>query len=411
MDRHRTIAFTLILLLVGSPGAVAAQEEEALTTPEGADWTLTSYVDETSGEPTPVPFEVRPTLRLEDGVASGFGGCNQFSGDYALDGASLTLSDELSVTLAFCEGPGQAVEDAYLAGLGNVDGWSVEGEVLQLHDGLGQTILTFEVPTIMWAPSQLASLLATLAAFELDLADLQAEMGALRDDTDALNVPALRQRIRTLESENARLQERVESLEDRPTEDPPSRPPDSASFSAAERVLLRGIPTRIANRCRPRRSSLPKGTRAAVTCTPNSNIVASVDYYLLEGSRAANAFGNLMENYNVEEALADGRTCGDGVKSQRYWIGGGWQAEGCYRENQRAQLRFVDNATDCRRLRVGGATIPSPAFYIALQGTNNDVSRLHDWATRNLDEDSSRQLTSITRFIPSNLGISPSCPT
>ena len=50
-----------------------------------------------------------------------------------------------------------------------------------------------------------------------------------------------------------------------------------------------------------------------------------------------------------------------------------------------AQLRFVDNATDCKKLKVGGKTLSSPAFYIALQGTNNDVAQVYDWATRNLD--------------------------
>jgi hypothetical protein len=117
-----------------------------------------------------------------------------------------------------------------------------------------------------------------------------------------------------------------------------------------------------------------------------------------------------MDEYNVTEAVSDAQTCEQGVKSQRTWIGGGWQAEGCYRENQRAQLRFVDNATDCRRLRVGEQTLPSPAFLVELQGTSNDVAGLHDWATRDLARDS-RQLTTITRFIPSRLGTSPSCPT
>ena len=50
------------------------------------------------------------------------------------------------------------------------------------------------------------------------------------------------------------------------------------------------------------------------------------------------------------------------------------------------------------------------AFLVALQGTTNDVAALHAWATRDLAEDA-RQLTSITRFIPSRLGVSPSCPT
>lgn len=403
---QRTITTVLgIVLLAGLPLSAIAQDGEPVT-PEGVEWTLTSYDDGVGEELVSLPFDVRPTLLLEDGIASGNAGCNRFSGTYELDGSSLSLSDELSVTLGLCDGPGQDVEDAYLAALGSVAGWSLEEDVLQLYDDLGQAVLTFEVPAVLWTSSQLASLVATLAAFETRLAELQTGVDTLRADTEALNVPTLRQRIRALESENAELQERVESLEDAP--EPTPRP--TASFSAAERVLLQGIPTRIGNRCRPLRSALPKGTRAAVSCTPNSSVVASVDYYLLEGRRAASRFGALMDEYNVEQVVGEGQTCEQGVKSQRVRIGGGWQAEGCYRENRRAQLRFVDNATDCRRLRVGQQTLPSPAFLIALQGTTNDVAALHDWATRALASDA-RQLTSITRFIPSSLGVSPSCPT
>jgi heat shock protein HslJ len=406
---QRTITTVLgTVLLAGLPLTAIAQDEEPLT-PEGVEWVLTSYDDGVSVEPVVVPFDVRPTLRLEDGIASGYAGCNEFSGTYELDGSSLTFSDELSVTLVFCDGPAQDVEDAYLAALGNVNGWSIEDDSLQLYDGLGEAILTFEVPTILWAPSQLTSLLTTLEAVELTLTELQSGLDTLRDDTDALNVPTLRQRIRALETENAELQDRVESLEDAALLEPAPRRP-TTTFTSAERVLLQGIPTRIGNRCRPLRSALPKGTRAAVTCAPSSNVVSSVDYYLLEGRRAAARFGALMDEYNVEEALSDSQTCEQGVKSQRTRFVGGWQAEGCYRENRRAQLRFVDNATDCRRLRVGEHTLPSPAFLIELQGTSNDVAGVYAWATRNLPSGSS-QLTTITRFIPSRLGTSPSCPT
>ena len=126
------------------------------------------------------------------------------------------------------------------------------------------------------------------------------------------------------------------------------------------------------------------------------------------GDDAARAFGNVMDTFNVPEPTAADQTCEQGVKSQRIWVGGGWQAEGCYRTNKQAQLRFNDNATDCKRLKVGGKNLASPTFYIALQGADNDLAKLHAWATRNKP---SGQLTSLTQDIPSNLGVSPSCPT
>ena len=264
-------------MLVSLSGAALAQDEVSL---EGNDWSLVAYQDEESGELAPVPFEVNSTLRLEDGRASGYGGCNRFSGDYDLDGSTLEFSEEMSVTLAFCEGAAQDVEDAYLANLGSVGGWSVDGERLELYDNLGDLTLAFEMPSITWTPTQLATLLGSLEG-------LQTEIETLRDDTDSLNVPRLRERIKTLEKENQAITKRLTDLEDAPKVDPTPNPrAGSLSFNNAEKVLLKGIPARIANRCSPLRSQLPKGTQAAVTCRPNTNVISSVDYFLLEGSRA-----------------------------------------------------------------------------------------------------------------------------
>jgi heat shock protein HslJ len=397
------------VLVVSLPAAVAAQDEEP-SGPEGIDWTLTSLYDDDSAELVAVPFEVAPTLRLEDGTASGSAGCNTFSGSYQIDGSALRFSDEMSVTLALCEEPAQSIEDAYLAALGEIDGWVIDVGTLELSDDFGDVILTFEVPDIMWTTNQVAALMATLETLQTGMADLQTELDTLRSDTETLNVPRLRERIKTLESENKKYASRLKELESAPAVDPTPKPTTTTAFSSAEKVLLKGIPARVANYCRPLRSALPKATKAAVTCTPNTNIVSSIDYYLMEGDAAASAFGDTMASFNVPETSAEGQTCEDGVKSQRYRIGNGWQAEGCYRTNGRAELRFVDNATNCKKLKVAGKTLPSPAFYIALQGTNNDLGRLYDWATKGLDPESA-QLTSITQPIPSKLGTSPSCPT
>ena len=119
-----------------------------------------------------------------------------------------------------------------------------------------------------------------------------------------------------------------------------------------------------------------------------------------------------MQNYNVPEVGAGGRSCVDGTKSQALLVGNGWQAEGCYRENKTAQLRFVDNATDCRKLRVNGRVLDSPAVYIALQGADQNVAKAYEWATKGLGGNAS-QLTSITQPIPSSAAriVSPACGT
>ena len=397
MIRNRLISSAIAAsMLVSLSGAALAQDEVSL---EGNDWSLVAYQDEESGELAPVPFEVNSTLRLEDGGASGYGGCNRFSGDYDLDGSTLEFSEEMSVTLAFCEGAAQGVEDAYLANLGSVGGWSVDGERLELYDNLGDLTLVFELPSIAWTPTQLATLLAALA-------NLQNDIDSLRTDTDKLNVPTLRERIKALEADNKKLTKRITQLESSPATDPAPQT-QTTSFSAAEKVLLKGIPTRISNYCSPLRTALPKGARAAVTCRPNTAAISSVDYYLLDGSRAMTEFGSVMASYNVPDASSGGETCADGTKSQNIYLGG-WQAQGCYRENRTAQLRFVDNATDCKKLKVGGKTLGSPAFYVAIQAANNDVAKAYGWATRGLAEGSG-QLTSITQPIPSNAAASPAC--
>ena len=401
MIRSRLLTSAIAsILCLSLPGAALAQDEGPSL--EGTDWSLVTYYDEEAGEFSTVPFEVSPTLRLEDGTASGFGGCNSFSGSYDVDGSALSFSDELSVTLAFCEGPAQEVEDAYLSALGQVGSWSTDEGRLELYDNLGDLALAFEVPSIVWTPTQLATLLGTLEG-------LQTEIETLRDDTESLNVPRLRERIKALEKENKSITTRLTELEDAPKVDPTPNPRSgSLSFTTAEKVLLKGIPARIANRCSPLRSQLPKGTQAAVTCRPNTNVISSVDYFLLEGSRAITEFGSVMTNYNVPEVGAGGRSCVDGTKSQALILGNGWQAEGCYRENKTAQLRFVDNATDCKKLRVGGRTLESPALYIALQGADQNVAKAYGWATRGLGAGSG-QLTSITQDIPSNAAGSPAC--
>ncbi len=130
----------------------------------------------------------------------------------------------------------------------------------------------------------------------------------------------------------------------------------------------------------------------------------------MEGDDAASAYAATMSTFNVPQATSDTQTCEQGVKSQRQWVGGGWEADGCYRTNQRAEVRFIDNATECRKLKVGGKTLPSPAFYIEVQGNDNDVEGVYSWATKGLDAGAG-QLASLTVPIKRpDAGWSPSCP-
>jgi heat shock protein HslJ len=411
MTWQRCFGLVLTAVLTAGLTTTTAAQDVPPTGPEGVDWQLTGYVDDSTGEMVSVPLGVQATLRLEGGRATGSGGCNQFDGGYTIDGTSLSFDAQMSVTLSLCDDTVQAVEDAYLAALPKVDGWLIDGEVLELTDSFGEVLLTLEVPHIMLTTSQLSGLSDRLAALQSLVDDLGSRLEALRADTEALNVPRLRDRIKALETANKDLTSRLTKLEKSSTgtSSGSSGSGNAATFTAAEQVLLSGIPSRISRHCKPLRSSLPKGTRAAVTCTPATKVVTGVDYYLLEGAQAASEFGDVMSTFNVPDAVAADQTCEQGIKSQRRWIANRWQAEGCFRTNKQAEVRFIENATDCRKLKVGNNRLNDPAIYMALQGSDQDVASVWAWATRGVAP-AAGQLTSLVQPIPSDLGTATSCP-
>ena len=66
--------------------------------------------------------------------ASGFAGCNQFGGSYALQPPSLQFSGLVNTRMA-CPGDGDVLERRYLAALVATRSYRLEGKVLQLLNG------------------------------------------------------------------------------------------------------------------------------------------------------------------------------------------------------------------------------------------------------------------------------------
>ena len=113
------------LLAAGS--ACAGDDPPEGPAPEGTAWTLVGGVE--------APADATPTLTLEEGLASGFGGCNTFRGGYELDGDSIAIGP-LAGTLMACEEPKMAAEAAYLPALEAADSWALEdGELVLSTDG------------------------------------------------------------------------------------------------------------------------------------------------------------------------------------------------------------------------------------------------------------------------------------
>jgi heat shock protein HslJ len=108
-------------------GALNASSEMAAV--EDVEWTLT----EIDGAAVTPPSRGAPTLKLasKERRASGFAGCNRFTGGYELNGANLRFGN-LAVTRMACAEP--TPEAAVLKALQGTVSWKVDGRTLELSD-------------------------------------------------------------------------------------------------------------------------------------------------------------------------------------------------------------------------------------------------------------------------------------
>lgn len=123
----------------GTPGSVPELVDPPNALPlEGTEWRLVKA--QLSGAYADIPAEVEATLLMQDGQAGGSGGCNQWSTTYVLDGANLTFSDQITMTLMMCVGPGGDVETFYLADLPGITDWAIDGDTLTLSNETGPVL-------------------------------------------------------------------------------------------------------------------------------------------------------------------------------------------------------------------------------------------------------------------------------
>lgn len=138
----RLVLIPTVLLLVlascadddGSGGSSGSGDLEGIT------WIL----DEASvaGFSADAPDEARATIRFEDGQVGGTAFCNQYGGSYEA-GDDGSLSIELgAMTQMACDEPIGSMEGLYVEALGQVTGFAVDGDTLELTRGDGDP-LTF----------------------------------------------------------------------------------------------------------------------------------------------------------------------------------------------------------------------------------------------------------------------------
>jgi heat shock protein HslJ len=108
----------------------------------GTSWTLETY--DVAGSATPVPAGVAADARFSAERIAGFAGCNSFSGDAAVSGASLAIGP-LATTQMACDGERSTVESAYLGNLGRAASYTATSERLTIFDGGGRTVLVYRV--------------------------------------------------------------------------------------------------------------------------------------------------------------------------------------------------------------------------------------------------------------------------
>jgi len=106
-------------------------------------WTLVSYVND-EGETVAVLPETEITIEFQDGEFGGNAGCNNYFGSYEVEGGGLAFGP-MGSTMMACLPAVMEQEVQYLAALGNLASYQVVGGELQMMDGDGEIVLTFEV--------------------------------------------------------------------------------------------------------------------------------------------------------------------------------------------------------------------------------------------------------------------------
>ena len=134
---RRMMRLGLALAVIALGASVPAQAQGGSDPLAGTSWRLV----ELNGQPV---IGTEPlTLNFgTDGRVSGYGGCNQFSGEYSQNGASLRIGPLLSTRRACLEPALNTQETAYFQALESTTRYSIEGGQLVLYRG-NQVIARF----------------------------------------------------------------------------------------------------------------------------------------------------------------------------------------------------------------------------------------------------------------------------
>ncbi|UZD20986.1 META domain-containing protein [Algoriphagus halophytocola] len=128
------IAVIFIIVLVSCGSTKAINPLNLLT---GNDWALAS-LNGNSLDLSQFAGGIPSLSFLEEGRLAGFTGCNNFSGNFSLEGSGLKL-DPGAITKKMCPGTG---EQDFISALNKVKDLKIDQDKLTLIDG-GQELMSF----------------------------------------------------------------------------------------------------------------------------------------------------------------------------------------------------------------------------------------------------------------------------
>jgi heat shock protein HslJ len=102
---------------------------------ENYGWILTQYGEPGNIKTVLADVEVSAYFDSKAKIVSGSGGCNTYSGSYAVDHLTLTITGPLSMTKMSCGGDKDLQENEFINTLQKVDSYEVERGELIIYCG------------------------------------------------------------------------------------------------------------------------------------------------------------------------------------------------------------------------------------------------------------------------------------
>ena len=137
MKRSILLWITPFLMIGAMLTACSGTASESLT----GTWKLSSYGS--PANPTPAVKDVETSLTFEtDGKLNGTVGCNGFSGDYKVDGDTITFC-AIASTMMACADPIAQQEGAAFSVLNNSATFKIDGSTLTITSADGNSAVVF----------------------------------------------------------------------------------------------------------------------------------------------------------------------------------------------------------------------------------------------------------------------------